>query len=351
MKALLLSLGFIAGIAWGIFPGIDKPRPAASRLILFLLLTATVVLALFPYTAGSLADAVLAYRTGQQKPIPVLCRIDAQGAVKISEKEWSLPVLSEKDKPAAIRYTSDATALLPAQFGDNKPVIALLQRGSNDAEFILHGIVTQQPMITLPYIMGLEERARIIYFHVPMSWIAVLAYILAMVWSFKYLHTRNADFDIKASAAAALGTLFCVLATLTGAIWAKFNWGSFWNWDPRETSIFVLLLIYAAYFVLRSSIENPENRARLSAVYAIIAAVAAIFFIYIAPRIYGGLHPGSADDSNAGPVISQQDGTLNMLKQIILSLAFSSFTMLFYWMLNLSIRLKHLQKKIMYLRS
>jgi heme exporter protein C len=173
-----------------------------------------------------------------------------------------------------------------------------------------------------------------------MSWIAFLAYIVSMIMSIRYLRNPSPRLDIIASSSAALGTLFCILATVSGAIWAKFNWGSFWNWDPRETSIFVLLLIYGAYFVLRSAIEQEETRARLSSVYSIIGAIAAVFFIYIAPRIYGGLHPGSADDSNAGPVISQQAGTLDLLKQIILSMAFCAFTMLYFWLLSLAARIR-----------
>lgn len=100
--------------------------------------------------------------------------------------------------------------------------------------------------------------------------------------------------------------------------------------------------------MLRSAIENEETRARLSSVYAILGAVAAVFFIYVAPRIYGGLHPGSADDSSSGPVLSQQDGTLNVLKQIILSLSFASFTIIFYWLLNLSVRIKFAKKALFY---
>ena len=111
------------------------------------------------------------------------------------------------------------------------------------------------------------------------------------------------DDDVKSYAAAQLGMIFCILATVTGAVWAKFAWGSFWSWDPRQTSIFALLLIYGAWFALRSSIESEEKRATLSSVYSMIAFVTVPFFIFIMPRIMTGLHPGSADDTNAGPVV------------------------------------------------
>ena len=300
-------------------------------------MTIMVFLALFPRIAGTPEDVALIYRMGMQKPIPVVCKIDVSKAEKQESGEWMIPIQG-KEKTFFLRLTADK--LNPADFGNGISLIADLQRGNTDAELRLSNIIQIDPLITLPYIVGLEERARILYFHVPMSWIAFLAYIVSMIMSIRYLRNPSPRLDIIASSSAALGTLFCILATVSGAIWAKFNWGSFWNWDPRETSIFVLLLIYGAYFVLRSAIEQEETRARLSSVYSIIGAIAAVFFIYIAPRIYGGLHPGSADDSNAGPVISQQAGTLDLLKQIILSMAFCAFTMLYFWLLNLAARIR-----------
>jgi len=130
--------------------------------------------------------------------------------------------------------------------------------------FTAQEIVTTDPILTIPFIPALSERTRNLYFHVPMAWVAVLAYLISMVYGILFLKKKDLVYDIKSSSAAALGTLFTILATLTGAFWAKFNWGSFWNWDPRQTSIFILMLIYGAYFALRSSIEGDERRARLS---------------------------------------------------------------------------------------
>ncbi len=335
MKALILSIGFILGILWGVYPGLLKPRPLWMRLILITLMSSMVFLALFPRIAGTPEDVALVHRMGLQKDIPVLCTIDSSKAEKQATGEWLIPVQG-KERMFMLRLT--ATSL--DGLGNGKPIIAHMKRGNSDAELRISSIIHIDPFITLPYIVGLEERARILYFHVPMSWIAFLAYIVSMIMSIRYLKNPSPRLDIIASSSAALGTVFCILATVSGAIWAKFNWGSFWNWDPRETSIFVLLLIYAAYFILRSAIEQEHTRARLSSVYAIIGAIAAVFFIYVAPRIYGGLHPGSADDSNAGPVLSQQAGTLDILKQIILSMAFCSFTMLYFWLLNLASRIR-----------
>ena len=183
-----------------------------------------------------------------------------------------------------------------------------------------------------PLIPGLEENAKIIFFHVPTAWLTVVAFLVSTVYSFKYLRRKNLDDDAKAYSSAQLGMVFCILATVTGAVWAKFAWGSFWSWDPRQTSIFALLLIYGALFALRSSIESEEKRATLSSVYSLIAFVTVPFFIFIMPRIMTGLHPGSADDTNSGPIV---DFKMNANMELIFFLSLIGFTILYFWMWKL----------------
>ncbi len=183
-----------------------------------------------------------------------------------------------------------------------------------------------------PLIPGLGENAKIIFFHVPTAWLTVVAFFMTAYYGFKFLRKKNLDDDAKSYAAAQLGIIFCILATITGAVWAKFAWGSFWSWDPRQTSIFALLLIYGAWFALRSSIESEEKRATLSAVYSMIAFVTVPFFIFVMPRIMSGLHPGSADDTNSGPIV---DFKMNGNMLLIFFLSLIAFTILYYWMWNI----------------
>jgi heme exporter protein C len=200
---------------------------------------------------------------------------------------------------------------------------------------------TPQGWLQFPVIPGLEEKARNILYHVPVAWTTVVAFLVGTYYGFRYLKTKKIEYDIKSVSSAGLGFLFCLLATITGAIWAKFNWGSFWNWDPRETSIFVLLLIYGAYFALRSALDTEEKRATLSAVYSIIAGITVPFFIFVMPRITGGLHPGAkGDPEGAGPVV-QFKMSPNML--VIFLLGLLGFTLLFVWLLNLRVRLARME--------
>jgi len=189
-----------------------------------------------------------------------------------------------------------------------------------------------------PLAEGLGEYTRVLYFHVPTAWITVVAFALGAIFSGLYLKKREIKYDLWSESANQLGFLFGILATVTGSIWAKMSWGSFWNWDPRETSIFILLLIYAAYFALRSAVEQPERRAALSAVYDLLAFVTVPFFIFVVPRIYSSLHPDP---------IMNVEGKIHMdgkMLTVFLSSLFG-YTLLFLWMLKqridiVSIRLK-----------
>ncbi len=187
----------------------------------------------------------------------------------------------------------------------------------------------------LPIIPGLEDKARIIFFHVPTAWLSVLAFFSSMVYGIRYLRRKDPEDDIKSSSAAGLGFVFCLLATVTGAIWAKFSWGTFWNWDPRQTSIFILLLIYGAYFALRSAVEGEEKRATLSAVYSIIAAITMPFFMFIMPRILASLHPE--------PIINAQGQVhMNATMLVVFLGSLAGFTALYFWIWRLHVRVQHI---------
>jgi heme exporter protein C len=182
------------------------------------------------------------------------------------------------------------------------------------------------------------ESSRIFYYHIPQAWLCVVAFALSMVFSVRYLRSRNMAEDDKAVAAAGIGFVFCVLATVSGSVFAKVTWGSFWNWDPRETSIFLLLLIYAAYFALRNAIEVEEKRAALAAVYAIFAFLTVPFLIFDVPRITPSLHP---EDS-----IIDENFRFQMTP-VVSTLFFGAlglFSMLFLWLFNLAQRVSRLMR-------
>jgi heme exporter protein C len=180
---------------------------------------------------------------------------------------------------------------------------------------------------------NIGESSRIFYYHIPQAWVCVLAFAMSAFYSLMYLRKREIGYDDKAAEAARLGFIFCLLATVTGSIFAKVTWGSFWNWDPRETSIFILLLIYGAYFALRGALEVEEKRAGLAGVYSIFAFVTVPFLVFVLPRMVPSLHPAdSVFDSDIKFTMGTQVRTI-----FFSSLAV--FTVLYFWMFNLAKRI------------
>lgn len=346
MKILILSLATILGIIFGILPGLNKPKSMLFKIIIIVLVVVTVVLGLWPPIGINTLGAYDLSTMNYSHPISVEMQTKpAQNKFETDKGRWIIGIEDENanfDLPPIVVKGS----ALPDEFKtSNKLVVQVLfNKGTNEYNYLSTSAIN--PAIIYPFIPALEERVRIITFHVPMAWISVLAYLISMIFSIRYLKTRNHEFDLKASSAAALGLVFTLLATLTGMLWAKYNWGSYWNWDPREVSIFILLLIYAAYFALRSSLENEELRARLSSVYSILAFITVPFLIFILPRIQSGLHPGSASDSTSGPVLSSQPGTMDTAMLYVFGLSLMVFTLLFFWLLNLNIRAKLLKEKL-----
>ena len=190
-----------------------------------------------------------------------------------------------------------------------------------------------------PLAEGLGETTRVLYFHIPSAWITVLALGWSMLHSVQYLRTRRLEHDDHAAAAAELGVLFCVAAAVSGSLWARAKWGSYWNWDPRETTIFFMLLVYGAYLALRSAIEGEEKRARLAAVYSVIAFVTVPFLIFVVPRLYATLHPS--------PILPQQGerGAMDPRIRISFLAMLAGFTALFFWILSLKVRLLRFERR------
>ena len=310
------------------------------KIILFVWMSLCCVVGLIPPIAGNFTDLGIASQADPSKRV----------AVKLAVIDKEKAAFSQMDK--LFEFTgrdqngNTADIYIQAKPSDFDAVHSYLIDASYDHNrhgVLAHKILQSDPGFTLPFIIGLEERARIIFFHVPMAWMTVIAFLVSMIYGIRFLRTKDLDMDSKSTISAGIGLLFCILATVTGSIWAKFNWGSFWNWDPRETSIFVLLLVYGAYFALRSAIDIEEKRAALSAVYSILAFVTVPFFIFIMPRIMPGLHPGSADDTNSGPVMSA--GGMNAAMRVVLYSTLAGFIALYVWLMQIKIRLSHLNFK------
>lgn len=136
------------------------------------------------------------------------------------------------------------------------------------------------------------ELARIAVFHIPCSIVGSIATAVGVWFALRYLRLRDLRDDIKSSVSLALALLLWCLTTVTGAVFAKAEWGAYWSWDIKQISIVMLLLVYLAYFALRAAIDDARKRATVSAAYTLFALVAVPFLTLILPNSTPNtLHP------------------------------------------------------------
>ena len=139
------------------------------------------------------------------------------------------------------------------------------------------------------------DLTRIVVFHVPCSIVGSLATGVGVWYAVRYLWKRDLTDDVKSSVSFGLAILLWSLTTVTGAIFAKAEWGAYWSWDIKQTCIVMLLLIYCAYFALRAAIDDGRKRAAVSAAYTLFALAAVPFLTLVLPNSTPNtLHPKNA---------------------------------------------------------
>ncbi|MDP8979075.1 MAG: cytochrome c biogenesis protein [Acidobacteriota bacterium] len=140
---------------------------------------------------------------------------------------------------------------------------------------------------------------RIIYFHVPAALTAMIGFYVGMFASIGYLIKKDLRYDAVAAAISEVSLAFASITLVTGSIWGRIIWGIWWAWDPRLTSFLVCWLLFGGYLLLRRAIDEPAQRARLSAVLSIFASVD-IVIVWKSIEWWPNQHPG--------PVLSIRNG-------------------------------------------
>jgi heme exporter protein C len=149
-------------------------------------------------------------------------------------------------------------------------------------------------LIRIPHIPILEETSRNLFLHVPMWFTMMVAFAMAFYFSIRYLNDEDPVWDQKAETATAVGLIFGICGLLTGSLWARFTWGTWWTFaEPRMNLAALAMLIFVAYFILRSAFNDSEKRAKISAVYNIFGITTIPFLLYVIPRQLPSLHPGA----------------------------------------------------------
>jgi len=187
---------------------------------------------------------------------------------------------------------------------------------------------------------------RVFYFHVAVGWVGMLAFLVTAVAGVIYLRRGEMRWDQLAICSVEIGVVFILVNIITGSIWARPIWGTWWNWDPRLVTATIMELIYVAYLMLRQGIDDPNRRARFGAVYSIFGFIS-VPITFASIRYLRTIHP----------VVFVADGTFNMDPQMLQAFMFSllTFTFVFITLLwhrfRLQLRAEQLDQRKMSLLS
>ena len=186
--------------------------------------------------------------------------------------------------------------------------------------------------------MGVVQR--VFYFHVPLAWVAFLAFFVVFVGSICYLQKRAIKWDTVAYASAEVGIVFTTLVLITGSVWAKSIWGVWWAWDARLTSTLVLWLIYIAYFLVRNYATEETQGARFGAVLGIVGFID-VPIVALAVHLWRTQHPTALVFEGGLPP--------SMLLTLLVSIA--AFTVLYALLVVQSTSLRNLESEVRRLKN
>jgi heme exporter protein C len=206
----------------------------------------------------------------------------------------------------------------------------------------LLAIATLMVFVYAPIERVMGPVQKVFYFHVAAGWVGMLAFLAAVIAGVAYLITKRSVWDLVGVGSIEIGIVFMLINIITGSIWARPIWNTWWTWDPRLTTATIMELVYAAYLMLRSGIDDPDRRARFGAVYAIIGFIS-VPMTFLSIRIYRTIHPVVV--GNNDPTVT---GAFSMTPAMSETFAFSlvTFSVLFISLLWHRIRLGQLAERV-----
>lgn len=351
LRYTIMILCIILPIILAFTHGIKKKRKSYWIVSTFILVTSVITLTIYPPISGNFNDARRLSQTVDFRDVDVAFNVQEivydDDKVLITATPSEIFHFSDKKKIKNNSYTIIANKVKDINsIKVNDKVISTLNYNPSENIYILTNVISINPLIEFPFIEALKHRIKNLNFHVPLHWTSFIAYLVSLIFSIRYLKYNKLEDDVAASSAVKIGLIFTILGTVTGMIWAKFNWGTYWNWDPRQTTILVIMLIYFAYFGLRNSLDSFEKKAKLSAVYSIVSFISVPVLMFIIPRLLPSLHPGGQNDGTTGPVVSTQADMVDSSLAFIFYLSIAAFLMLYFWLLSIEIRERMLENKL-----
>jgi len=190
--------------------------------------------------------------------------------------------------------------------------------------------------IYAPTEMVMGNIQRIFYFHMGSVWVATIAFTVVFIASIQYLRKQTRFWDIMAYSSAELGVLFTTLTIITGSIWAKPVWGTWWTWDPQLTTTFILWILYIVYLILRSSAGSDVKKAKFAAVFGIIAFID-LPLVYASARLMRGISP---------VVFGDRGGGIAPQMMVALVVCIITFTLLYIVLLKQRMDIEEVKDKV-----
>jgi heme exporter protein C len=328
--AILIAV-FIAGWIVPLKPGIIKVTPDKA------IAGKTVVMDIVGYNSSFMTDSSL---------VRAWLRLSGDTVIKANH----IQVISDRSLTASfyipsvfpvrqeaypltlvIDHAKDGTSVLPNAIFITQAAVqdtAELKMWFSDKIESVH----EKPGIQYPFRNILAETIRNTYFHVPMWFAMIILFGVSAWYSLKYYRQGSIDLDRKSVAFIKVGLIFGLLGLVTGMLWAKYTWNAYWSWDVKQNMSAIALLIYAALMVMRSSVEDDMQKARLTAGYNMFAFVLLIPLLFIIPRMTDSLHPGNGGN----PALGGED--LDNTMRMVFYPAVIGFIMLGLWMSQLVYR-------------
>lgn len=184
---------------------------------------------------------------------------------------------------------------------------------------------------------------RIFYFHVGIAWIGGLALFVTFISSILYLwRGEQRKHDIVASSSVEIGVVFGLLTIISGMLWARPVWNTWWTWDPRLTTTAITLFIYVAYLMLRGAVEDPQRRARFAAVYGVIA-FASVPITFFATRWWNTIHPDLFSQGDFPPLVP--------IMRISMFVALGAFSLLYVLLMRARTRVETMSDEVALLKQ
>ncbi|NIM93258.1 MAG: cytochrome C assembly protein [Anaerolineales bacterium] len=207
---------------------------------------------------------------------------------------------------------------------------------------IVFGVSLYLVFIYAPREAVMGDVQRVFYYHVAAGWVGALAFLVAAIAGVLYLIRKERRWDQVALSSIEVGIVFTFINIVSGSIWARPIWNTWWTWDPRLVTATIMELIYLAYMLLRQGIEDPDRRARFGAVYAILGFIS-VPITFASIRIFRTIHPVVIGSGDPGA-----EGTFDMDAQMRVAFFFSliTFTFIYATLFWYRLRLQRLADKV-----